>query len=1325
MAEDRAHATPWIAWWGVAAAVAALAGAAWLRRPAVPYLGAATAATLLAGVLAGICARRGRGYRPVIATVALFAFCLAGAQRQRAIAAIDGSWSNFAAEGENRARRLFTELLAAAAADAEERAEAALGLRLNVGAGLPALASERRGERAIILFESGRAVSWAGYLRTPIVADSDGVRVVESPFYLTMYAVRSRGTRRAVATVLLQARAPADRLARALDVTLPVPTAVRGVGLRMAGSDDEPAASTESRFAWRGVPLVGVRVIPAAPAEARLRAVQHARVLGAVLLAIAMIAVLGSLWARPAGLGQRLAALALGLLALAIVPLNAFSNLSPMFDASFYFARLGGPFTANAGALLAASALVLLGLLAVLRSRARLRSRTVALLVVVVLAGLGPFLLRDLARGIAPPPWGVSAGLWLAWQLPVCLVAVSVLLAGSSAGRVALGPWRGLPPIIAPAIAATAALLAPVLWQAPGRWPGWYPVFWVLAIGALALTRRTRALVLTAATVASCGAAALVWGATVRQRTALAVRAASGLTAPDPAAAALAERFAQDLALGPAPRTRAALLRRYAESELASARYPVELSSWSANDSAATATVSLGLSGTASAARRAVREAASGGSAVLAPTIGETGALLTLAYPWPDGTVTSATVAPLLSGTLADPLATLLGLADDAGAEPLYSLVVTSDRAQSRGIPGRPQWRRVGNELHGDWSLQAARGPVRAHLEVELRPLDVLVQRGTLVVLLDLALVALLWALAALADGAVPRWLRRRRRRWSRSYRSRLTIALFTFFVIPAVAFATWSYRRLQQDDLRARELLVRESLRAAAGERPTGALQPGTTLLVYERGELAAATDSLYTALAPTGRFLPPRVQARFAEGGELFVSDVQRVAGIPTVFGYRAATAPDRTPITIAAPARSAEIALDRQRRDLGVLVLFATAMGALAALALSGAAARQFASPIGRLRAAALAIARGDREPPLTGDVPAEFAPVFSAFRRMARDLSESRTALEAAQRRTAAVLRNVASGVIAVDDMARVVLANPRAEQLLAVPVPAGASIDELEVPALAAEIRAFGASNEDERELDVARADRQLHARLTRLARGGTVLTLDDVTELARAQRVLAWGEMARQIAHEIKNPLTPIRLGVQHLRRARAAGRPDFDEILETNVGRILSEIDRLDEIARTFSRYGTAPAERPLAESVDVRAVVHDVVGLERLGEGSVDWRLDTPPDALYALARADELREALLNVLENARLAGARTVTVALATAGPRAQVEVVDDGEGIAPETLSRVFEPHFSTRTSGSGLGLAVSRRVIDGWGGEITIASRLGEGTRVTIHLRLA
>jgi nitrogen fixation/metabolism regulation signal transduction histidine kinase len=221
---------------------------------------------------------------------------------------------------------------------------------------------------------------------------------------------------------------------------------------------------------------------------------------------------------------------------------------------------------------------------------------------------------------------------------------------------------------------------------------------------------------------------------------------------------------------------------------------------------------------------------------------------------------------------------------------------------------------------------------------------------------------------------------------------------------------------------------------------------------------------------------------------------------------------------------------------------------------------------------------------------------------------------------------------------------------------------------------------------------------------------------------AHAQRVLAWGEMARQVAHEIKNPLTPMRLGMQHLRRARHDPNVDFDRVLEENVSRVLAEIDRLDEIARAFSRYGTAPDERAAAVPVDIAQAVHDVMRLEQLGGEQVRWTAEGAESPVRALAGGTEIREVLLNLLENARLANARNVRVILSLVDEMVHIAVRDDGHGISADVMPRIFEPHFSTRTSGSGLGLAISRRMIEGWAGTISIESTPGAGTTVDIAL---
>src|SRR5213078_4059087 len=298
--------------------------------------------------------------------------------------------------------------------------------------------------------------------------------------------------------------------------------------------------------------------------------------------------------------------------------------------------------------------------------------------------------------------------------------------------------------------------------------------------------------------------------------------------------------------------------------------------------------------------------------------------------------------------------------------------------------------------------------------------------------------------------------------------------------------------------------------------------------------------------------------------------------------------------------------------------------------------------------------------------------------------------------------------VATGVLAVDPDLRVTMANPRAEELLGTALAPGDLLRPATAPAwepvweAVAAFVAGGADRIAEREFEVA--GRQIRVQLAPLgpSSDGCVVALDDATQLARAARVIAWGEMARQVAHEIKNPLTPIRLGIQHLQRVRGKGQSaTFEATLKETSERILAEIDRLDGIARAFSRFGApSPAEGLPLEPVDLAATAREVVQLYDLGATprfEVQTSNGAPPPAL---ARKDEVKEVLVNLLENARNAAATRVTVQVAASGR--QLVVADDGHGISADVLPRVFEPTFSTTSSGAGLGLAIARRLVESW-----------------------
>jgi signal transduction histidine kinase len=633
---------------------------------------------------------------------------------------------------------------------------------------------------------------------------------------------------------------------------------------------------------------------------------------------------------------------------------------------------------------------------------------------------------------------------------------------------------------------------------------------------------------------------------------------------------------------------------------------------------------------------------------------------------------------------------------------------------------------------------------------VDLRGPWTLLVRGVLVVVLDVAVLAGVWLIGlVIAEGWRPRMatvittLRT-------SYRAQLTAVLSVFLVLPVLAFATWSFARLGDESSRAGDLLIRQTLRDAAGgaagvalESPDAVRQSlvelgrrlDAELWLYRSGVLIGTSSPVLAELGLVDPFLATTA-FRAIRSDELELTTDARAAGRRTRIGYKVVGpgAPGEQAV-LAVPQLLDDERVQQQQEDLALALVLGTLVGLFAAMYLAGFAARRLAKPFAALREAALAVGRGTEPPAFPRGTPREFEPVFSAFDRMATDVRRSQAALEEARLRTARVLANVATGVIAVDDALRVTMANPRASELVLGASETLAPGDVLPQATAAAwapvweAVAQFISEHRDviqEREFEVGGRQIRVQLALLGAAPDGCVIALDDATALTRAARVLAWGEMARQVAHEIKNPLTPIRLGIQHLQRIRAKSESaSFDATLHETSERILAEIDRLDGIARAFSRFGAPPsaAEQLPLEPVDLVATAREVVQLYDLGSATrfeVRSSNGVPPPAL---ARKDEVKEVLVNLLENARDADAKRVTVQVAASGR--QLVVVDDGRGIPPEILPRVFEPTFSTTSSGAGLGLAIARRLVESWGGAITLESVPGKGTRVTLTLQTA
>jgi len=413
-----------------------------------------------------------------------------------------------------------------------------------------------------------------------------------------------------------------------------------------------------------------------------------------------------------------------------------------------------------------------------------------------------------------------------------------------------------------------------------------------------------------------------------------------------------------------------------------------------------------------------------------------------------------------------------------------------------------------------------------------------------------------------------------------------------------------------------------------------------------------------------------------------------------------------------------------------------------------------ARGVTVPIQRLAEGTQAVAQGNLDFTIDVEASDELRVLVDSFNTMTRDLKASKEQVERAarslthsneelqSRRTymETILETIGTGVVSVDGRGRATIFNHAAERILGV-----AAVDALgrsprevfEAPALEAIADlldpAVAADDVLERELQVQAQGRPLSLRVivSRLGRPeqdlGLVMVFDDLSDLLKAQKAAAWQEVAQRIAHEIKNPLTPIQLSAQRLRKKALEHAPDMIAVVDDATTAIINEVTSLKTMVDEFSSFARMPVPQP--EMLDLHEVLREVIQLYQAAyrDVRVHARFDAslPP----AFADRNQMKRVFTNLVENAVEAVNKRGEVWVATSHslhpPRIRIEVADDGPGIHPDDRDKLFLPYFSKKKTGTGLGLAIVQRIISDHNGHIRVADRQPRGTSFVVDLPVA
>jgi two-component system nitrogen regulation sensor histidine kinase NtrY len=420
-----------------------------------------------------------------------------------------------------------------------------------------------------------------------------------------------------------------------------------------------------------------------------------------------------------------------------------------------------------------------------------------------------------------------------------------------------------------------------------------------------------------------------------------------------------------------------------------------------------------------------------------------------------------------------------------------------------------------------------------------------------------------------------------------------------------------------------------------------------------------------------------------------------------------------------------------------------------------------AKRITRPVQLLAAGAREIGAGRLDHRIEPETRDEFGSLVEAFNTMAGELAASQHKLERSRvdleqknveveerrRYIETILERIATGVVSITADQRIETVNAAALRLLGLDQHVtGRLADEVfareDLRPLQQIIRRAqeGSTEPAGQEVALAREGRELHlaAAATELPTeggepGGVVLVFDDVTPLIRTQRIAAWRDVARRLAHEIKNPLTPIQLSAERLRRQFGNAPPNARALVEECTSTIVTEVDSLKALVDEFAQFARMPA--PKAIPTDLNVVMADTLGLYNGLLKAIVLEQQLAPDLPLVRMDAEQIRRVVINLIDNAveALGGAagprpnqENATIEVAThhdvANGVARITVSDNGPGIPAEDREKLFLPYYSTKRRGSGLGLAIVRRIVAEHGGAIDVADNVPSGTVFTIEL---